>query len=496
MHRVLIVEDEPAALRYVRAIVDEHCPGFRTVATAEHGQEAIEVLEDVSVDLIITDARMPVMDGIELIRTVRERDQEMPILVLSGYDDYEYVRGALTSGAVDYVLKPVGAQRLQRVLTELAERLLDRQRSRNVRAIRAALRGRPVVIDSIPSALFLGIVRYGGLPARGRDTTGISDHVEELSGVLVCFGRDTQEVVLLGRGGADSTLDTHRFRGVARTVAAREALTPDSPVTTTRTIVVVPQPIEAQDMVEVTTALKDHVDGSVRVGKSTERDFRPDSSVRRTSQDASDMPGLDETIRRELVFAVETGNRRLTASILRKVGLRWEQNASPLPVVRRDADECTRIITGRPLFRVVDDLLSDPVSLRSVADAIAGLVQDDHPSSSVPASFRAIRVWVDDHIREPVSVKDVADRFHLSASYVGKLFRRYQSQPLADYVNDQRVALACSLLTGDPSLSIKEIAAACGFRDQFYFSRVFKAHTRRSPSEYRLNASASVIDAP
>ena len=60
MFDVLVVEDEPAARRYVRAVVNEHCPGFRVVAEAEHGEQALEYLSSNHPDLVITDTRMPV----------------------------------------------------------------------------------------------------------------------------------------------------------------------------------------------------------------------------------------------------------------------------------------------------------------------------------------------------------------------------------------------------------------------------------------------------
>lgn len=105
--KVLVVDDEEKIIKGIKALLEEIIGGFQVVLEATNGKKALESLPFIKVDLMITDIRMPEMDGIELIKRVRKQFPDMPILVLSGYDEYEYMRQALRNNVTDYLLKPI-----------------------------------------------------------------------------------------------------------------------------------------------------------------------------------------------------------------------------------------------------------------------------------------------------------------------------------------------------------------------------------------------------
>ena len=111
MFRVLVVDDEPAVLEYLCGIIEEKCPELTVAATAADGREGLERFRECIPDLIISDVKMPVMDGVDMIRAVKELGEEVPVLLLSGYQEFAYVKTALTYGAADYILKPVTTKR-------------------------------------------------------------------------------------------------------------------------------------------------------------------------------------------------------------------------------------------------------------------------------------------------------------------------------------------------------------------------------------------------
>lgn len=112
---VLIVDDEPAALRAMRGLIPWEQYGFRIREEAANGEEALERFKQVKFELIISDIRMPRMDGLQLIASIREQSQ-VPIFVLSGYGEFEYARRAMQLGVKDYLLKPVSADELREKL--------------------------------------------------------------------------------------------------------------------------------------------------------------------------------------------------------------------------------------------------------------------------------------------------------------------------------------------------------------------------------------------
>ena len=105
MYSILIVDDEPIVKIALRSILPWEEHGFSICGTASNGLEALPLIEQHHPDVIITDLKMPGMDGLELIRTLKEKNCPGEILVLSNYEDFDSVRSALLLGAADYLLK-------------------------------------------------------------------------------------------------------------------------------------------------------------------------------------------------------------------------------------------------------------------------------------------------------------------------------------------------------------------------------------------------------
>jgi two-component system response regulator YesN len=103
---VLVVDDEPIIRIGLRSLVDWGRYGFTLVGEAEDGEEAWQRLRELEVDIVITDLLMPRMDGLELIRRIKESKEDVAVVVLSCMDDFSYVKEAMKHGAKDYVLKP------------------------------------------------------------------------------------------------------------------------------------------------------------------------------------------------------------------------------------------------------------------------------------------------------------------------------------------------------------------------------------------------------
>ncbi|MBA4496478.1 response regulator [Paenactinomyces guangxiensis] len=129
MWNVLLVEDELLARSGMKAIVDWEGNGFHLVADVSHGQEALEIFRRHRVDIVLTDIRMPVMDGLALVQTIRKQELPCEVIVLSSYDDFQYVRQAMQLGVRDYIHKPtMTPAELVNTLKKVAEEL-DKKRS-------------------------------------------------------------------------------------------------------------------------------------------------------------------------------------------------------------------------------------------------------------------------------------------------------------------------------------------------------------------------------
>lgn len=103
--QILIVDDQELFAVGLRVVIESRAPEFRIVGVAEDGEVALSMVEEYRPDIILMDVRMPRMDGVEATKVIHQRNPEIKILILTTFDDDEYVRQSLGHGAVGYLLK-------------------------------------------------------------------------------------------------------------------------------------------------------------------------------------------------------------------------------------------------------------------------------------------------------------------------------------------------------------------------------------------------------
>lgn len=121
MLKVLIVDDEPFILQGIKVLIDWNKEGYEEPYTAGNGVEALEILKNTPVDLIISDVKMPEMNGIELLKAIRSAIKiDAYFVILSGYAEFSYAQEALRYDCTDYILKPVDKDELIGILRNVA----------------------------------------------------------------------------------------------------------------------------------------------------------------------------------------------------------------------------------------------------------------------------------------------------------------------------------------------------------------------------------------
>jgi two-component system response regulator YesN len=126
MHKILIVDDETIFRRGLRTIISELSEDWEIVGEARDGYEALDMLEQLKPDVLLTDIRMPRMNGIQLQQIAREQFPDLQVIVISGYDDFTYVQQSLRQGASDYLMKPIEREELTSLLKRLKNELKNR----------------------------------------------------------------------------------------------------------------------------------------------------------------------------------------------------------------------------------------------------------------------------------------------------------------------------------------------------------------------------------
>lgn len=128
---LLVVDDEAWVRSLVKDMVDWDRVGVSPAAEAATAAEALELCRKKAPDILLTDIRMPGMDGLELIARAREIAGELEAIVVSGYDEFSYARQALREGALDYLLKPIGKAALEAALEKAADAVRRRRAERD-----------------------------------------------------------------------------------------------------------------------------------------------------------------------------------------------------------------------------------------------------------------------------------------------------------------------------------------------------------------------------
>ena len=121
MLKVMVVDDEPYILQGLQVLVDWESEGFEIDALMSNGKEALDYLKDHTVDLIISDIKMPVMNGLELLEEIEKNHlSEAKFVLLTGYDDFSYMQRAIRNNCMDYILKPVSKEDLIAILHKVS----------------------------------------------------------------------------------------------------------------------------------------------------------------------------------------------------------------------------------------------------------------------------------------------------------------------------------------------------------------------------------------
>ncbi len=137
VYKIMLVDDEEEVREAIAKKVDWASLGFEVVSTAANGEEALEFADSHEVDVVLTDIKMPFMDGLTLGRHLKQRHSGVRLIILTGFDQFEYAKQAISINTVEYILKPVNEKELRQILAQVKENLdADMLNKRNVESLR------------------------------------------------------------------------------------------------------------------------------------------------------------------------------------------------------------------------------------------------------------------------------------------------------------------------------------------------------------------------
>ena len=157
-YSVLLVDDEEDVIQIIVKKLDWEAMGLKIIGHAANGVEALELAEDLQPDIVMTDIKMPYMDGLTLCRKLKELSRTIRVIIFSGFDEFEYAKEAIKIEAEEYILKPINSNELREVFERIKTNL-DREldEKRNIEKLRAYyMESLPVLQENFYTSLIEG----------------------------------------------------------------------------------------------------------------------------------------------------------------------------------------------------------------------------------------------------------------------------------------------------------------------------------------------------
>ncbi|WP_010261872.1 response regulator transcription factor [Treponema primitia] len=481
MYKIILVEDEPAAAEHIRDILRIYCPQFELAAAGDNGKTGLELARQYHPDILLTDIRMPVMDGLELIRTLHEELPDIKTIILSGYQDFEYARTALRHGTVDYLLKPISPATLRASLDRVVPLIENEQRQNRLSLLRQLLGEDAPPPDKLnayfPAPLYTAaLMRINGLPSRFSPLIGgIMDRAGEDWFTLT--GRDEMEYLHIATGELPNDHFTDVFKH-QEIPGYTTTLIWGQPFPLTELPMVVRSLYKALDqglIIGMTQLIVAHLTNQRLIPKSPPADWEFKDSLRLFLRE--NKPDRIKKLLEDLLnqYRREEQSQLALEQVVRSFlgDIKYELKSPVSP------EEIELMINDAFAYATCYGDLS--ASLMDVLDKI--LPNQTIAKVDTPEFFTLIKKYLSAHLAESLSLQSLSGHFGISQTYISRLFRKYTGQSFINYLTIIRIEKAKEYMT-DRELLIRDIAALVGYSDQFYFSRVFRTITGRSPSEW------------
>ena len=519
-YKVFFVEDEIITREGIRDNVDWPACGFEFCGEATDGEMALPLLRTAQPDVLITDIKMPFMDGLQLSKIVRERMPWVKIIILSGHDEFEYAQKAISIGVTDYLLKPVTVQKLQTVLQKLAGQLdQERKEQENLKRLKeqvednqAMLRERllfKLVVGSVSPAEAVEKGQMLGLDLIARhylvvilkmelqDRTEQYDHEEyqQLQQVIIGMAEKNPDIFVLKRDWGDIILiikgSTPEYLEEERDLLLEEI---HEAAAKTRYRLSIGIGASRRRIADISQSFVDafvHLQNLAHVPEAGLQEM-----VERRELLKLDKKVVENYLRcgagDDFEDFFNAYLRPLTETALRSSLIKNYIFVDVILAVAKLVDELGGEIDKMiPEVNSIEAMLSDVKSVEQLREQVYKIIsiglafRDSHQNGQHALLIRQAKEYIELHYADPeLSLNEVATQANLSPSHFSAVFSQETHQTFKEYLTGVRINKAKELLRMT-TLRSAEIAYQVGYNDPHYFSSVFKRNTGLSPIEFR-----------
>ena len=532
MYKVLLVDDETLIREAISENIQWEEMGFSFMGACENGKQAIEAIEKEQPDLLLTDINMPFVDGMELTKFVYENYPDTKVIIISGFDEFEYAKNAVKYQVLEYILKPITPMEFSETLLRVKKMFDERKENqRDMKKIRSAyVSNLPMVQGRYLHNLLNGTVDYSKLQDKQEElrlnldancyntalvegdnlepfTSQYANVKDELAlfaiynitaeliasencGIAfqgidektaILFMGDEEEMLKLKikqilpkiHQAVEEFLQIQVTIAVGKTVPRLEEL-PDSFAKTKSALEYKfmlggNQTIEAEEYEEIRNSAK-HVDIFEWASQiaTTIRTNKIEEIAQRTEQFIEQVKTSYVNKNRSFVYV-----QNLVLSVINLLELPEELEEE---IYGQERNFMKQIYECENLDEI-------ELRLRGTFRYICNLMSNQRDSYGKRQAMMALEYIEKNYADSTVSLNSVCTALAMSTSYFSSIFKNYTGETFIESLTKKRMEKA-KILLEQGNLKTYEIAEAVGYSDAHYFSVAFKKVVEKTPTEY------------
>ncbi len=501
MLKVMIVDDEPTIIKGLSCLIDWEELGFCVSMTARSAEKALEMIEEERPNLIVTDVHMPKMNGIEFIEQARKKYPEINIIIISGYDEFEYAKKAIDFQIDGYLLKPVDEDELISVLKRVRRRYTERRAYINqmlyslIHSVKGMKDGMPDW-STDPELSQNDGFRYvkidfskkddiNSTKERNGDDTQYNDILHEWLGEKYsylavsegnkCIGMVMPESLSQAKGGVKDF--------------AEEIVKLYDGIITVR--IFLGEEVNTLPEINKSYISIKHLE-NVAFYNPKKNYFLFDECTEDVFTQSSDDDGFtDEFINRindgqnpdkcvdDLIADIKGRNvsPELFVSYINSIAIKLIKNVIDI------GGDALAITAKHSVFHHAQNI-DIAVSEMFMKDICKCYLQQIFDVCNSRGYIGEICEYIKNNYHEDITLSYFAKKFYLNSSYLGSIFKKKMSVSFSEYLRNRRIEEAKKLLR-NTDLKVFEIAMKVGFNDAGYFSKRFEDTVGMTPNEYR-----------
>lgn len=529
--KALIVDDEKHVCEAIRLLVDWSAFGIDTLLEAQDGEAGIRLIQEEKPELVFTDMMMPGINGVGLLEWIHANAPATKTIVISGHDDFEFVRNTVKYGGMDYLLKPIDPGELREAVAKAVDsrRQEDRARLADQRRNIEMNQLKPVYWDKMFSNLIADPSYYCAIRDNLEQEFGVDPDVSACRAAALSLETIPSGIRAKFASGMDLLIFSllnicNELLGAGKNGFAFRYWHSESLLA----LLLWKETERAEQLIEsINEAICRTLGGRFEFGLGLPKAFpagiaasfqeavkalrqrnllvrgpwvhKPRTDVAKSMPHFTD---YEESVR----LAIRSGSEERIAAALKP----WFGAVAELKSVTLEMLELWQHEANVLRMRWLKEMFGEaqPEALQTDTPTLAVPMNDDGTLSlerwrrqwtdhllRLAAAYtqqrqedrhviHEIAKYIQNHYAEDIALQDIANRFFLSREYISRKFKLEFQENLSDYISRIRVEKA-KLLLLHPHHRVSQVAEMVGYRDEKYFSKVFKKATGLSPNEYR-----------